>query len=352
MAGQKQPFTRKIYVVGAVILGVILLWMAINQIKATNAPPTVKIGLVAPFEGLYRQTGYEVLFAVKLALQERNQGEGLNGYRVELVALNDFNDTQEAHRQAQALAADPHVMGVIGHLTAETTLAALPVYQQANLAVVIPWSADAAIFSSNLPGVVSVAATVDETAARLDEVSEALGFYQLQPVVDVTLPLANDALYLKTDAVTAANIILSLDMPRPLFGQVEVGNRQLVQVAGPAANGLIFVSPAPGANEINGRETFKKTYQALAGFPPGPRAIMAYDATNILLDSIEQAMITSNQRWRSKPNRPKISATLIIVQRQGLSGNIKFGSNGQRLNAPVWVYQISEAKYPGTAVVP
>jgi ABC-type branched-subunit amino acid transport system substrate-binding protein len=250
------------------------------------------------------------------------------------------------------LVADPDILGVIGHFTAETTSSALPVYQQANLALVIPWSVGESIFVNDLPGVVSVAATVDETSARLDEVSEVLGFPRLQPVVGANLPPNNNTLRLATDAVTAGNIILSLDKPVPLFGQVEVGNRQLVQVAGPAADGLIFVSPGPGADDIEGNESFKVAYQTLAGFPPGPRSILAYDATHILLDSIEQAMIINSQPWPNEPSRPEIVITLTTIRRQGLTGNIEFASNGQRLDAPVWVYQISEARYPGTPFVP
>lgn len=51
--------------------------------------PVVKIGLIAPFEELCRDDGYEVLNAVKLAVQERNAAGGVAGRDVALVALND-----------------------------------------------------------------------------------------------------------------------------------------------------------------------------------------------------------------------------------------------------------------------
>ena len=103
---------------GSSFLGVAIAgWLVAPLVVTYGAPPTVKIGLIAPFEGLYRATGYEVLFAVKLALQERNEGQGLQGYHVELVALNDFNDQEEGAKQARALVADPDIVGVIGHLS-------------------------------------------------------------------------------------------------------------------------------------------------------------------------------------------------------------------------------------------
>jgi len=98
----------------------------------------VKIGLVAPFEGLYRPLGYEVLLAVKLALSEQNEAGGVNGYMVELVALNDGHDPAMAIQRAREMAVDPDIMGVIGHFDDQTTLAALSTYHQAGLALVVP----------------------------------------------------------------------------------------------------------------------------------------------------------------------------------------------------------------------
>jgi branched-chain amino acid transport system substrate-binding protein len=342
-------------------LGLLVLalgWLLYTQARANSAPPTVKIGLVAPFEGLYRSSGYEVLFAVKVALQERNQAQGINGYRVELVALNDFNDPVEAAKQAKALVADPDVLGVVGHLTSASTLAAMPVYQEAHLAMCIPWSITSSAFENGRPGMVTVAATYEETAARLEMVTQEMGVEHLTTVTGAdikAIPGDVQGVRLAMDAVTAGNTMLQLrelNNSLPLFGHVETGNLQLVQVAGPAANGFIFVSPAPSADDLPGQATFVETYQAMAGLPPTPRAVLAYDATNVLLDSIEQAMIMKNHWPTTQPDRADVSAALSAIQRQGVSGQIAFDPTGRRLDAPVWVYQISEAIYPGTLFGP
>ena len=344
----------------AVILVLIILlgWLAFAKIKASSAPPTIKIGLIAPFEGHYRSTGYEVLIAVKLALRARNQGQGLNGYRVELVALNDFNEPDEAIRQAKALVADPDVVGVVGHFSSEATQAALPVYQNAGMAVVVPWSVDEEIFKDDTRGVVGVAATRAEMADQLQAVGRQLGFeqlYGLSGVNDVeVLSVGTQALQLNADAVTAGNILLALQeqgISVPVFAQADAGNRQLVQVAGTAADGVIFVSPGPNATDIQLGAPFTEAYQTQAGFPPPPRAVLAYDAANVLLDSIEQAMITNNSWFEERPDRARISEVIHNVQYQGLSGKIEFDGSGRRIDAPVWIYQISGTIYPGQVVV-
>jgi ABC-type branched-subunit amino acid transport system substrate-binding protein len=163
------------------------------------------------------------------------------------------------------------------------------------------------------------------------------------------IPANAQAVQLAADGVTAGEIVLALsgaNITLPLFGQVDVGSPQLVQVAKVAANGLVFVSPGPAPRDV-GATAFSRTYQALAGFPPGPRAVLAYDATHILLDSIEQTMLNGHQ-----PTRTAVTTVITGIRRTGISGNIAFDAQGRRLNAPVWVYQISKEEYPGTLITP
>jgi hypothetical protein len=104
-----------------------------------SVKPTVKIGLSAPFEGRYRDLGYEVLYAVRLAVGQRNQAGGIDGrYLVEFVALNDFDEPDEAVLQAQKMSVDPGVLGVLGGWSAATARAAVPVYDRLGLAFLSP----------------------------------------------------------------------------------------------------------------------------------------------------------------------------------------------------------------------
>lgn len=98
-------------------------------------PETVKIGLVAPFEGRWRDAGYDAIYAARLAVREVNERGGIDGYRVELVALDDGGDARQAAAAAATLAADPQVLVALGHWLPETTAAAAPVYASAALAL-------------------------------------------------------------------------------------------------------------------------------------------------------------------------------------------------------------------------
>jgi branched-chain amino acid transport system substrate-binding protein len=105
----------------------------------------VKIGLVAPFEGRYRYVGYDVIYAVRLALREANAAGGVNGYSVELVAYDDGADPAMAAEQARKLAADPAVVAAIGHFREGPTRAALSAYADAGIPLVAPAVLDPAL---------------------------------------------------------------------------------------------------------------------------------------------------------------------------------------------------------------
>lgn len=97
------------------------------------APPVVKVGLVAPFEGRYRDVGYDVIYSARLAVREINEAGGIGGYRVALVALDDGGDPEMAAEVARSLVADPAVVAVVGHWRQETTAVAQPIYAEAGL---------------------------------------------------------------------------------------------------------------------------------------------------------------------------------------------------------------------------
>ena len=100
-----------------------------------DAAPVVKIGVIAPFEGAGRPLGYAVLPAIKAAVAEVNASGALGRYQVMVVAFNDDLHGSTAAAQAQALALDPEVVGVLGPWSAETAAAAAPILAGAGLPV-------------------------------------------------------------------------------------------------------------------------------------------------------------------------------------------------------------------------
>ena len=107
-----------------------LLMVTLSLVSCTSVRPATKIGLIAPFEGLYRRNGYEALAAMRAAIAETPSG----AVGILPLALDDGGDPARGQRAMQKLLASKDVGAIIGPLSptlpaaidAATTTAAPP----------------------------------------------------------------------------------------------------------------------------------------------------------------------------------------------------------------------------------
>ncbi|MGQ0600780.1 MAG: ABC transporter substrate-binding protein [Anaerolineales bacterium] len=239
--------------------------------------PVVKVGLVAPFEGRYREIGYEVIYAARLAVREANAAGGVAGYSIELLALDDAGDPEMAVEQARKLATDPQVVGVVGHWRAETTEAAAAIYESDG----IPLLATGLI--GELP----------PSVFRISTPASACPTTCFESVEDIKLSE---------------------------YGKVYV-----------AAPSLSVPAPLP----IDSADpTFADRYRSVSnGVEPRFNAVLAFDAARLLLDAIARD-IGANKT----ATREGVALALAQSDFEGLSGAIRFGAERDREGASRWTY--------------
>lgn len=262
------------------MIRLLLIWCVL--LAACAAPrPVVKIALVAPFEGRLRQVGYEAFPAMRLAIRERIVAGGVGGLRVTFIAYNDDGDPAMAARIARNLALDPEVVGVIGHFILSTTLAALPVYTQAGLPVLAP-----SVPANMLP-------------------REPL-LFRMGPAA----PSRNA----HNSHAACASLSPSWSAAGWPFGAC--------------------IADAPPVAELPGAQQALAAFTELSLGPlPGPRSIVAYDATNVLLDAI-----ALDAQAHGRPTRAGVADALRRVRHKGLLGFISFDQTNAWTDAPTWIY--------------
>ncbi len=104
---------------------VALFWIALCLLlpaACTSVRPVDKVGLIAPFEGLYREDGYAALDAVRRAIADCAPP----GRAVVPLALDDSADPDRSVRALQKLLLDPAVTVVLGPWTPQAVRAAAP----------------------------------------------------------------------------------------------------------------------------------------------------------------------------------------------------------------------------------
>lgn len=108
---------------------------------ARSIRPVTKIGLIAPFEGLYRRSGYEALTAMRAAISDHSAL--IQSAKVDILplALDDSGHPANAARTAKKLVADPAVAAVIGPISPSTKRAASDTLNEQRLFWVPPYLA-------------------------------------------------------------------------------------------------------------------------------------------------------------------------------------------------------------------
>ena len=107
------------------------------------------IAVVVPID--QSQSGAkQILRGVAQAQHQFNNLGGLNGRFLEIAIVNDGNDPDKTKEIAQALVKDNSILGVIGHNSSDASKAALPVYDQAGLAMISSTSTSSDLTSGDV----------------------------------------------------------------------------------------------------------------------------------------------------------------------------------------------------------
>lgn len=275
------------------------------------AQPTVTIGLVAPFEGRYREVGYEVIYAVRLAVREANAAGGVAGYNVALMALDDGGEAESAVEQAHKLSVAPEVVATIGHWLERTTLAGADVYAANGLPV---------LATAASPGLAEGAYRLWLTQAT-ERAAAPDGGQQCPPPCD-----------------SLENLGWLLDVRRQhpesiIYGPALWGQPQFEMLGGMAAEGVAFVAAAPYPAD-SADPGFADRYRAISnGVEPRSNAVLAYDATRLLFAAIEASVSAGGH-----PTREGVAAALAEVNFEGLSGLIAFDADRDWTLGRGWMY--------------
>ncbi len=296
---------------GVLALGILALCACVPSTR-----PSIKIGVVAPFEGRYRQIGEEIIYAVRLAVREANESGGIKGYTIELMAFDDGGDPAQAEEQARKLATDPQVVGAIGNWLDSTTLAAALVLADSGIPFLATTSSpdlDPSAFRLWLTDTAYLAAAPDSQHCPLPcDSLENLDWF-----ANPQLPITN---YQRSGP--------------PLWGLT-----QFPRLAGDAAESVHVITPSPLPAESSD-PSFADRYRAISpGVEPRFLAVLAYDATRILFDAISRD-IQSNRM----PTRSGVETALAQTDYNALSGHFSFNADRDWYEVSGWVYQWREGQ--------
>ncbi len=344
----------------------LLLSNCSEHAREANWSGPARIALVAPQTGALKDDGQMLQLGALSAMHEARVQTG--NRKVEMVVYDSPCDAEGAAHVARRLAGDSSVFAVVGYLCAEALSAALPIYEEADLALINPTvsaeyvrtrgrrhlfslhygdgeqAAFIAAYVKKGLGLSKVAVLNDGSAyggllmksflaeaerqglELVAKVAVTPDAAEVARAVQLMKDVSPEAIFLAA-SVNASSLFLLERRRQQLAGKVlgpdRLADLDLYEMAGKAADGLLVCQPI--ILEKNGSEPqeFVRRFEMLHKRRPDWVAAVGYDATRLALEVF----------WRSGPKRAAFLQALKDISGPhtsfaALSGPIFFREDG------------------------
>lgn len=340
------------------------------------------IAVVAPLSDNHDilNSGLEILRGVAQAQNEVNQSQKNNKIKLKVLIANDQNDAEKAKKIAEELGNKENVLGVVGHVTSDVTLAVVDSYQQNQLVLISPTSTSDELSTKSNTQVNFFFRTVSSdrvTAQALTSYllnyahqQKATVFYNPHSVYSSSLrnqfsidfsasggkiveefdlstflfsaaktinkaqKQGSSALILLPDSTTrtrALEVIKANSSRYLIVGGDNVYSPNLFKMGDQDALGLVLAIPWQNSRSPNSE--FPQVAQKLWGGSVSWRTALAYDATRALIEALEDTSNPSRTLLQQTLSNPNFQAT-------GATGAINFRANGDRKQPQIQLVQV------------
>jgi len=332
----------------------------------------VKLAFMGALTGPAAGLGIAAVNGAELAIDQYNAKHP--DCTVELDKADSQSDPKQAPAVAKGLIDDKKVVGVIGPLFSGESEAADPIFNDAGMPLITE--------SATKPTLSQQGWTVFHRILGNDETQGPQVAKVLLDVVKSTKPftVSDDSAYgqfltgaatsalgdkiVGTDKIATGQTDFSATVTKVLdakadavfFGgyypegellikQLRAGgwngqfvvpdgvkDNEFLKVGGKAAEGTLVTCPCVPGDKI---AAFADAYKAKFGSEPGTYGPEAYDAANVFLAGIESGI----------SERSAMNDFVNSYDADGITKHVKFQSNGESSEIPIWLYKVEGGKY-------
>ncbi|MBC5828532.1 MAG: branched-chain amino acid ABC transporter substrate-binding protein [Candidatus Eremiobacteraeota bacterium] len=356
---------------------------AAPAVARADFPPYAKvitIAVVAPLSGPQRQFGLDLSAGVQQAVDDANNVRGIADYGWTMRSFDDQADPGVAAQQAQFALVDDSTSFIIGHLGAEETTLALPVYHQQEIPVIIPTASRASLTRAGYDDVFRLSATdvsEGELDARYAERSRkakkvavvyeendygadaAQGFMNyagsgktmaakdygidndLKGLSDLSVRVrayAPDLLYISGNGDDMVKVVKSLrkaGVGAPLLATQAFFSQTMAKNLGDDAAGMTVSSPTPPIDLLPQAQGFIHRYESAHG-AVSPFALFGYVAAQVGIAAARQA---------HSGDRRTLDRQLSIGGFPTILGTVSFQKNGDPEQPNVYEYRYADGRF-------
>ncbi len=303
-----------------------LPFSAVSALAQKACPAEIGLGVIAPLTGSKAEQGQQFTEGAKVAVDEINAAGGIHGSKLQLQALDDQGQPNEAVAAAQRLASSSNVFAVIGPSSTASSSAVIPVLRRAKIVAISPSASTPSLVTKNTHfyimsldlgayGPLVPKYAVERFGAHnlaiihvKDDWGEAVTKVEKEWAAAKNIPVVADAVYTQGDRDFKAQLTVMLEkkpdalilnthytegalivrqarqlgFTGPIVAQGTTVYPQFIELAGSSAAGVVswtdFLSTLNSKPVVQADEKFKKAI----GKEPLQYHISTYDAVMIL----------------------------------------------------------------------
>ncbi|WP_103108406.1 branched-chain amino acid ABC transporter substrate-binding protein [Brevibacillus reuszeri] len=342
----------------------------------------ILIATQSPLSGSQSAIGDSIKTGAEYALNLQKEEFKQLGFDLQLTPQDDQADPKIGVSNAEMLAANPDVLGVVGHFNTGVAIPSSVKYESAKLVMVSPANSGVKLteegkktvhricarddaqgpkgakYAKEKLGVKTVFLIHDKTAygqGLVDEVKaqfekdgvQVLGYEGVTQgekdynfVVNTVISKNPDMLYFG-GIYPEAGIIVKQAREKGFKGLFMGGDgidsSDLIKIAGPAAEGIYFTSLAGDVKQTDDGKKWAEEYEKAMGKKAETYSVYAYDSMNIILNGVKEAIKANGGK---KPTREQVLD--LVHQTKDFKGkfvNVTFDDKGDNVFADVFVYQ-------------
>lgn len=365
-----------------------LLVTAMALLGSALAQNVIKIAYVGPLSGELAPYGEPARDGAQLAVEQAQARFAKLGFKLELISQDDQANPDTSVAVARRLINDSQVLGVVGPLTSGTAIPASVAFKEGNLAMVAPVASNPTLTERGLKNVFRVYGRDDvqgpagaEFAVKNLKVKRvfvvhdkgAYGQGVAQAFAERAKALGAQVVALvgTEEKTNFASLVLQMQAARPdlvyfggyhdraapllvqmrqrgvramFMGPDGFDNSEFARLAGEAAKGIYYTSPAGPASQYPTAKAFVAAYKAKFNKDPEPFALFGHDSALSLIAAIESAIKANGGKL---PSREQVIEAMRKVRVSGATGEITFDAKGDRTLSRYFIIQLDKGTFPG-----
>lgn len=351
----------------------------------------IKIASQSPLSGGSATQGEAIKLGAQLAIEDQKAAFAKKGFDLQFVPYDDQGDPKKGVANAQLIAADKDILGVIGHLNSGVAIPSSEIYEKYNITMISPANTATAVTDRRLKVTNRIVARDDfqgpagaefavktlkakkifiiqDKTAYGSGLAEAfrdaakklgadivgyegitVGEKDFNGVLNQVASQKPDMIYFAGLYAEGGLIIKQASdkgINIPVMGGDALDSSSLVQIAGDAVKHAYLTSVAGDASKTPEGKKFTDEYKSKFNKDVEGYSAYAYDSTNVFLKALSDAI---DKNGGKLPTRTQVrDAVRAIKDFQGIVTKVGFDDKGDNNFAKIFIYKFNKVAYPAT----